>query len=727
MANESERFANGGAESQVRVLKDLFAKVQAIQKKYGAFSSLFITGNFFTPAVGSAANATLTEEEEDVLAGKVQTPIRTYFSHPQAHLPAKVIELIQTRTRGDAQDPEADSEATELAPNLFYLGKSGVCKLSNNLRIAFCGGAWNSSIWRASQTAGVAGEDDQWNPFITQASVSRLLQHPAFATSQEQVTPVSEAKLQEPQTLAQARKAAATALEQAAKAAEAQAAEKVRPQVDLLLLNYWPTSITLFSRVELPHPSARAWGCPPFADLARRGKPRYIFSLGPSMYGTGEDKEAHIVGLDPPAGTPTGKEDHQHSIRSNGAFWEREPYATSSTCTTRFISLANFANPQKKKWFMALSITPAVAKQAHVPSSANLTENPYAEVKPRGPRRPIKRPTGDDAGDVSSGPNFRWQQSNHAGQSKRARREFDPNEKPPDGYSCHICGSSDHFIRECPDKAQKQDVPPEGYVCKACGSSQHYIRLCSERDSSASSRSREAVKSIAPKDCWFCLSNPQCAKHLIVDIGEDCYVALPKGQVPSSADPQSPVPGGGHVLIVPIAHVPSLLCGSPSEAQVLNDEVDRYRAAVRQTYQAYGAMAFAWEVCKLTHTRAGHMQVQMAPVPIALGEGMSAAFKAAAEKEGYEFLNGEDAKKLVAFGAGARPEYVRVDIDGQTYAMSLQSRKFNMQFPRSFLTSYLNVPERADWRACAKSDEIEKAETDEFKEAFAEFSTNFGG
>ncbi len=48
-------------------------------------------------------------------------------------------------------------------------------------------------------------------------------------------------------------------------------------------------------------------------------------------------------------------------------------------------------------------------------------------------------------------------------------------------------------------------------------------------------------------------------KHLIVSIGTECYVTLPKGQIipTQSAADHVDIPGGGHVLIVPITHYPT--------------------------------------------------------------------------------------------------------------------------------------------------------------------------
>lgn len=49
---------------------------------------------------------------------------------------------------------------------------------------------------------------------------------------------------------------------------------------------------------------------------------------------------------------------------------------------------------------------------------------------------------------------------------------------------------------------------------------------------------------------WFCLSNPKVTKHLIVGIGSETYVTLPKGQlIPTHGKEEPLVPGGGHVLV----------------------------------------------------------------------------------------------------------------------------------------------------------------------------------
>jgi hypothetical protein len=113
--------------------------------------------------------------------------------------------------------------------------------------------------------------------------------------------------------------------------------------------------------------------------------------------------------------------------------------------------------------------------------------------------------------------------------------------------------------------------PRKGYVCRACGSELHYIEDCPDvkdrRSSDKHSNQSRRVPhgDVGPDECWFCLSNPSIAKHLLVAVGGECYLTFPKGQlVPTHNTEQRDnernfkVPGGGHVLIVPIAHFATL-------------------------------------------------------------------------------------------------------------------------------------------------------------------------
>ena len=53
------------------------------------------------------------------------------------------------------------------------------------------------------------------------------------------------------------------------------------------------------------------------------------------------------------------------------------------------------------------------------------------------------------------------------------------------------------------------------------------------------------------------------------------------------------------------------------------------------------------------------------------------------------------------------------------------SPRFEFQFPRKTLAAYMGVPDRADWRVCARSDRVEEVETKEFRGAFEEWMPQF--
>lgn len=66
--------------------------------------------------------------------------------------------------------------------------------------------------------------------------------------------------------------------------------------------------------------------------------------------------------------------------------------------------------------------------------------------------------------------------------------------------------------------------------------------------------------------CQWCLDNSQRSKHLVVSIGETCYLCLPAEESLTSH----------HCLLVPIEHVP---CGTQLDENVW-EEMHRFRKAI---------------------------------------------------------------------------------------------------------------------------------------------------
>ena len=157
-------------------IRDLFAKVKAIDAKHGKFDLLICVGDFFGPA----RDVQVSEENDDIsqlLDGKLegmllscttysilirrQAPIECYVMQGERPLPTVVIEKF-AKTGG------------ELCKNVFLmsmfmktistnsrvdisciLGKSGIITTADGLRIACLGGTFEPNIYGSAEAAPV--------------------------------------------------------------------------------------------------------------------------------------------------------------------------------------------------------------------------------------------------------------------------------------------------------------------------------------------------------------------------------------------------------------------------------------------------------------------------------------------------------------------------------------------------------------------------------------------
>lgn len=85
-----------------------------------------------------------------------------------------------------------------------------------------------------------------------------------------------------------------------------------------------------------------------------------------------------------------------------------------------------------------------------------------------------------------------------------------------------------------------------------------------------------------PAECFFCLSNPNLATHLITSIATESYLTTAKGPL-STASTFSGLGCPAHILIIPLAHSPTLgLIPDPESRQRTEKEMHRYRRALQQ-------------------------------------------------------------------------------------------------------------------------------------------------
>ncbi|CDZ96519.1 Uncharacterized conserved protein [Phaffia rhodozyma] len=665
-------------------LRAFIEKQRALQSKHH-FNLCVCVGDFFGPEGENP------DEVDDLLRGSLNVPLTTYIMLGSHALPEKVqAKIIET--------------GGEICTNLFFVGQSNVLNTSEGIKIGAIGGNYDPVLWdAATNSSSEAAESEAAEPTptstvnLTPSLLAPVLASPHIFPEANAPSALTGSNL----TLASQKAIVPTGL-------------------DILLLQTPPPSLSLLSPSFNGLEFNVGQGATPLVEIIRRAKPRYVFFMG------GRDGE--------------------------DGFWEREPFgwdgAGSEGRYTRCIRMGRFGGPppldgqKKARSFYAFSLAPLAPPFPVKP--ANATPNPFA-LPPSSTGRGTKREAPE------GGENFIWGQSGPGG--KKARGEG----PPPPSYTCRICNEPGHWIQACPRKdahnAEKQvtqgDGPPANYVCRICKLPGHYIRDCPQKtnnsDSSADRQNSGAVTGIpkrpelSPAECWFCLSNPKVTKHLIVSIGTETYVTLPKGQLPPTASatkmvqnkvtglPEMPagseqpglVPGGGHVLIIPISHYPTVLSIPKEDAVGIESEIEKTKAALAKCYKVYNSVPVVFEVGR-SGGRGGHAHLQIVPVPLTAVSQIESVFREEGAKLGINFESDADVA-LNSIGTGGRDSYFRVDFPNGKLIHLIRGTGFNLQFGRTVLAKLLEIPHRVDWKACAQTDAEEKADAVAFKKAYAQF------
>ena len=260
-------------------------------------------------------------------------------------------------------------------------------------------------------------------------------------------------------------------------------------------------------------------------------------------------------------------------------------------------------------------------------------------------------------------------------------------------------------------------------------------------------RARHKAPPPGPQECFFCLSNPNLATHLIASIGEDAYVTTAKGPL-STPTTYSTLTFPAHMLIIPLSHSPTLSSIIPPETKISTyKEMQRYRNALHSLLitTSKGALgAVTWEVSRAEGI---HIHWQFLPMPTNLiKKGLvEAAFKVEAENEKYPTFF-----KTRALGDGTveKGDYFRVWIwrpregadstldgggaddgdggeekgDEKELVLPLSADfRFDLQFGRRVMAKLLGLEGRTHWKDCTQSDAEEKKDADAFKDAFKRF------
>ncbi|TKA83707.1 hypothetical protein B0A55_00305 [Friedmanniomyces simplex] len=232
-----------------------------------------------------------------------------------------------------------------------------------------------------------------------------------------------------------------------------------------------------------------------------------------------------------------------------------------------------------------------------------------------------------------------------------------------------------------------------------------------------------------PNQCYFCLSNPSCEKHMIGSIGAEVYLTIAKG--PLSTRQTFPDLGfPGHVLMIPYEHQPTMSAISDAATrQATATEVQRYRDALQRMLvektkgeDGRGKLgAVTWEISRHSGV---HFHWQFLPVPVEMVQRglVEAGFDKEAENLNYpKFVKGfkeieeiEEGNffKVMIWSEALRKEMV-MPLDGDF--------RFDLQFGRRVLGKLMGLAQRTHWKDCAQTVAEETADAEAFKKGFKEF------
>ncbi|KAM3176868.1 hypothetical protein ACTXT7_005637 [Hymenolepis weldensis] len=333
-----------------------------------------------------------------------------------------------------------------------------------------------------------------------------------------------------------------------------------------------------------------------------------------------------------------------HFAATSSVFYERKPYRNhrvlqeKERLVTRFIALANVGNKENAKYLYALKVKPVdkMTLSELVAQPPDVTENPYFDT--------IKKAL------------------------KERQRESEVQ--------------TDQYFYSMP---KKRRVEGDGNGRRPGWKLKKYDRSDNPDGESAPAKVNDA--------CWFCLGNPQVAKHLLVAISTHAYVALPRG--PLVRD---------HVLILTVGHHQSWLTCSGA----IRADITAYKCALKKMYKEEG---------------------KVVPVPFAVAGALKKAFLEMSETLPNSPCKLEPLPKESDISDFCRPGipyfYVELPTGEKLFSKMEKERvpSADINFGRAVLASeaILNCPDRVSWRDCIESEEDETKLATEIREKFSAY------
>jgi hypothetical protein len=257
-----------------------------------------------------------------------------------------------------------------------------------------------------------------------------------------------------------------------------------------------------------------------------------------------------------------------------------------------------------------------------------------------------------------------------------------------------------------------------------------YSRFSNDDDSHRRKRRRDNQPP-SPDECFFCLSNPNLATHLVASIGDESYVTIAKGPLTTSyTNAESGINFPAHILIIPLTHSPTLAFMPDEESRTKTyDEMKRYKKAIQTMVASHSSSKLGTVTYEISRGNGVHAHWQLLPMPsTTIKKGLvEAAFRVEAENLSYPTFEvrdpgiGREDGDFFRAWIWAPPSGDDVSGEGTTKCLTLPlngSVRFDLQFGRRVLAKLLGLEKRIQWRDCSQTEEEEKRDVEAFKKAF---------
>ncbi|KAK6202631.1 CwfJ C-terminus 1-domain-containing protein-like protein [Scheffersomyces amazonensis] len=240
-------------------------------------------------------------------------------------------------------------------------------------------------------------------------------------------------------------------------------------------------------------------------------------------------------------------------------------------------------------------------------------------------------------------------------------------------------------------------------------------------------------KVVTPDECFFCLSNPKTETHMIISIATQSYLTTAKGPL---TKPNSDSPFPGHLIIVPIEHIPTLRskCSNVVESP-LYQEIQKYLSSLLKAFLVKSDQyrLISYEVNRSANV---HHAIQVIRVPIHVIPKFSKSlnFRVKVNNEhnqhrhSLEFVKYTDPNDPALLQIINNSDHIIFTIhltesEVEIYVCELSdpAKLVDFQFPRRVLADLLFLKNRVSWERCKQDKVIESKDCEEFKKFYHDF------